>query len=137
MRIYINSVTLQMFLPEDKLQKLHELLLWFKFSRKASKKDLEKLGGLLAHCSKVVCGGITFSCRVYDLLGKVKFPYYKVRLSRGLQEDIAWWEQFACRFNGKATILENSHPYKVYTPMPPTEDSERGTPQIGWLALSA
>ena len=47
--------TLQMFLPKDKLNKLHELLAWFKFRKKKVKsKDLEKLGGLLAHCYKGV-----------------------------------------------------------------------------------
>ena len=50
-----------MCLPVDKLLKLREKLQGFMGIRKATRKELEKLGGLLAHCAKVVQGGRTFS----------------------------------------------------------------------------
>ena len=49
--------------------------------------------------------GATFSRRMYDLMGKVDKPHYKIRLSQGFHEDIQWWIQFAATFNGKAKIL--------------------------------
>ena len=76
--IYINSLTLEMCLPQDKLEKLKSLLTELKKRRQVQKKQLERLAGTLAHCSKIIRGGRTFSRRVYDLLGKVKRPYHKI-----------------------------------------------------------
>ena len=103
--IYIDSVNLQMRLPEDKLVKLRNALLAFKGCRKVVKKDLERLGGLLAPYAKVVRGGHTFYHRVYDLMNSAKYPYYKIRLNAGFREDVLWWLEFSERFNGQAQIL--------------------------------
>lgn len=114
--IIINSVTLELTLPRDKLEKLISKLESFSERRKATKKDLERLGGLLAHCAKVVRGGRTFSRRIYDLMGSVKKSYYKVRLNAGFREDVNWWLQFAKVFNGTSQMLGKFAPtHSVYT----------------------
>ena len=103
--IIIDTVSLEMSLPQDKLDKLVAILRHFKGRRKATRRDLERLGGLLAHCSKVIRGGRTFCRRIYDSMSSVREPYFKVRLGSGFREDIAWWCDFAATFNGKAKIL--------------------------------
>ena len=101
----MDSVNLTLTLPEDKLCKLLLILRNLQGRRKASRLELERLGGLLAHCAKVIRGGRTFSRRIYDLMGSVRERHYKVRLNEGLREDIAWWLGFARKFNGSASIL--------------------------------
>ena len=103
--INIDTERLEMSLPEDKLTKLKGILEEFRGRRKATRRELERLGGLLAHCSKVIKGGRTFCRRIYDAMNSVKEPHYKVKLGPGFREDIAWWADFAARFNGKARIL--------------------------------
>ena len=103
--INIDTVTLEMSLPEDKLQKLIQVLDTTRGRRKLSRRELERLGGYLAHCSKVVKGGRTFCRRIYDAMGSVREPYFKVRIDKGFREDIQWWYSFASQFNGKARIL--------------------------------
>ena len=103
--IYIDAPNLELSLPEDKLYKLRKLLEWFVGRKRVTKKDLERLGGLLAHCSKVVKGGRTFSRRIYDLMGPIRKPYFKTRLNKGVREDLAWWRDFSHTFNGKASII--------------------------------
>ena len=68
---------------------------WFRFKKKASKKELHRLEGLLSHCTKVMRGGRTFSRRVYILMAKVKKPFDKIRLSKGFREDMYWWQKYA------------------------------------------
>ncbi len=108
--IYIDSITLELSLPEDKLMKLREILRGFNNKVKARKRELEKLGGLLAHCSKVIRGGRTFCRRIYDVIAKLKEPYHFARLNKGFREDIAWWVDFAAKFNGKAGMLGRFSP---------------------------
>ena len=103
--ININSVTLEMSLPGDKLQKLVQVLDLTRGRKKLTRRELERLGGYLAHCSKVIKGGRTFCRRIYDAMGTVREPYFKVRIDAGFREDILWWYNFASRFNGKARIL--------------------------------
>ena len=50
--INIDSVKLEMSLPQDKLTKLIVILEHIRGRCKATKRELERLGGLLAHCSK-------------------------------------------------------------------------------------
>ena len=54
--IEINTIDLELRLPADKITKLYSILDSFYFKKKATRRDLERLGGLLAHCSKVVRG---------------------------------------------------------------------------------
>ena len=103
--IEIDSVELELRLPQDKLEKLHNQLESFIRRRKASKSELEGLGGILAHCCKVVKGGRTFSRRVYDLISSVRRNHHKVRLNEEFRLDLKWWLKFAAVFNGKARII--------------------------------
>ena len=98
-------MSLELSLPEDKLEKLRVILLKFQNKTKVKQKDLERLGGLLAHCAKVVQGGRTFCRRIHDLIASLRNPHHYARLNRGFREDIARWATFASTFNGKAGIL--------------------------------
>ena len=72
-------------------------------SNRASKKQLERLGGLLAHFSSVIRGGRTFCRRVYDLFSSCGKGGY-VKLSDGIRLDLSWWRKLCGVFNGSAKI---------------------------------
>ena len=104
--IILDSEKMELRLPEGKLGKLSEVLKKFDCKKSASKKQLEKLAGILSHCSTVVRGGRTFSRRVYDLCkiaARVKNRI--VCLNALFQADIEWWLRFAECFNGRAAML--------------------------------
>lgn len=103
--IDVNSETLELTLPDDKLLKLRQTLNLFLGRKKATRRELERLAGYLAHCAKVTRGGRTFSRRVYDLICTLQKPFYKARLNAGFRSDITWWAKFASKFNGKAGML--------------------------------
>ena len=108
--IKIDSVKMELRLPEDKLEKLRKMLKSFLRHRKATKGELESLAGLLAHCCKVIHGGRTFSRRVYDLVASVRKRDHKVRLNKDFRLDLKWWLEFASSFNGRASIIPAREP---------------------------
>ena len=103
--IDIDSDQMELRLPEDKMVKLKLVLRSFVHKRKATRRELEQLGGILAHCCKVVRGGRTFSRRVYSLIASVKKATHRVRLNQEFKADVLWWIEFSSMFNGKAKII--------------------------------
>lgn len=58
--IIFDSVELQLRLPLEKLQAIHDELRFFKDKSRASQHQLQRLCGLIAHAAKLVRGGRTF-----------------------------------------------------------------------------
>lgn len=80
--IVIDTVALELRLPEGKLEKTLNMLKKVNGCKSVSKKNLEKLTGLLGHCSTVVRGGRTFCRRLYNLHKLALVKHLKViRLS--------------------------------------------------------
>lgn len=120
--IIIDSDRMELRLPDIKLEKLRAVLSSVEGKRFISKKKLEQLTGLLAHCSCVIRGGKTYCRRLYDLL-KVALhrKLNKVRLTDLGMTDISWWSKFAAWFNGISAIPRPDFIHKVYT-----DSSKRG-----------
>ena len=62
--ILIDSVTMKLSPPEEKMVKLHHELHFFEGKSKATEKQLQCLCGILGHCATLVKGGRTFSRQV-------------------------------------------------------------------------
>ena len=107
----IDSIKMEIRLPKDKLEKLINLLKKYVGKSTISKKELESLGGLLAHCSHVVDGGRTHSRRFYDLYEVIlKNDLKRVKLGKAAREDLDWWLKFCATFNGKRKIVYEEYP---------------------------
>lgn len=115
--IVFNSNDMTLSLPEDKMQKLNTEIQFFKQKDRATKHQLQRLCGILAHASKVVYGGRTFSRRVIELLRKLPDRNVRLKLSSEFKKDLAWWENYAKYFNGHATMVKHhySQETKIYT----------------------
>ena len=105
--IILDSVGMEARLPMSKLNKLRECLEIFSVKQKCRKKDLQRLAGLMAHCSTVVKGGRCFSRRIIDLVNSVKRQNHFIRLNVQFHKDVHWWINFSELFNGKAKIVDN------------------------------
>ena len=91
-------------LPEEEITKLLSLIDNLKKSKSASKKDLERLGGIVSHFSSVIRGGRTFCRRIFDLAVKCR-KGGKVTLVEEVLLDLSWWENLCAVFNGSANII--------------------------------
>ena len=104
--IIFYSVTMELSVPEDKLLKLSQEMSFFRDRTRASKRQIQKLCGILSHCSKVIRGGRTFSRRVIDLLKGLPEGNPRIRITSEFRKDLDWWDSFASIFNGKEKVLQ-------------------------------
>ena len=103
--IIIDSVNMTLSLPDDKLVKLRKELDFFVDRTRATKKQIQRLCGILAHGAKVIRGGRTFSRRIIDLLSGLGEGNPRIRLSEEFILDLQWWREFAAEFNGQEYII--------------------------------
>lgn len=106
LEIEFNSVNMSVSLPKDKMQRLLQEIEFFVDKSRASKRQVQRLCGILAHCAKVVKGGRTFSQRVINLLKGWPVGRKRIRLSTEFKYDIFWWKCFAENFNGKNLMVK-------------------------------
>ena len=120
--VELDSIEMELRLPEDKLSKLTVELEFFAGRRRATKKQLQRLCGILGHCSTLVRGGRTFSHRVIGMLSGFTATKRYVNLSKNFQLDLLWWSEFARWFNGSAKIIQPP----LHTSMVTTDASGSG-----------
>ena len=113
--ITIDTIDMQLSLPMAKVTKLKGFLQSLLDKGVASKKDLERVGGLVSHCSYVVRGGRTFSRRIFDLAASYSRQSRSIPLREAIKADFQWWLSFCEVFNGKACIIKDLHPIPLYS----------------------
>ena len=111
--ITIDSVKMELSLPLEKVEKLRSLLLSLIAKKQASKKELERVGGLVSHCSYVIKGGRTFSRRIFDLAALNTRSSTIIPLGTEILADFEWWLAFCYTFNGRACIIKGLHPVPI------------------------
>lgn len=107
--ISLNTKEMSVKIPEEKMCKLREELKFFSGKKRATLKQIQRLCGHLAHCSKIIKGGRTFSHRVIQLSKGWKPGVKRIRLSDQFRYDIAWWECFASIFNGHNLMVKHNY----------------------------
>ena len=106
--ILFDSVNMRLLLPEDKLSKLANELRFFEGKVRATKRQLQRLCGILSYTSKVIKGARTFSRRVIDLLKALPDGNIRIKLSAEFHSDLEWWRRWSPHFNGSAYIIDRN-----------------------------
>lgn len=110
--IEIDTVSGQLRLPCDKLDRLRLLLEEWRQRKHCDRKQLEFLNRLLNHACKVVKSGCFFLRRMIDLLHAVHHPHHSkvpIRLNKGFRSDLAWWSAFVGNWNGVSFLHPPDH----------------------------
>ena len=89
--ISIDSVKFELSLPMDKVEKLRAVISAVLDRNHTSKKELERLGGLVSYCSYVVRGGRTFSRHIFYLAASYSRRSNNIPLSDAIKDDLQWW----------------------------------------------
>ena len=117
--IEIDSKTMSLRLPEDKLSALVAMLQKWSVSKKCTKRDLLSLIGKLSFASKVIPSGRMFVRRLIDLSTTVERLSHRISLNSEARKDISWWLKFLPTWNGRYKILDSSttpcHQLHIYT----------------------
>ena len=115
--IILDTKLMQARLPEDKLSRIKvELSSWL-HRKKATKRQILSLVGLLQHACKVVRPGRTFVARMYSTAAKVKKLTHFSRLNKSFRSDLYWWHIFITNWNG-FSLLRSATPtydHHIYT----------------------
>ena len=103
--IELDSLLLQARLPQDKIDRIHTLLVSWSQKRHCTRKELESLIGNLQHACKVVPSGRTFFRRMINLLSAFRREDHPIRLNREFHLDLSWWLEFFQSWNGYSFLL--------------------------------
>ena len=98
--ITLDTLHMEARLPDDKIQRIRTSVSSWLQKRKATKREILSLVGLLQHATKVVKPGRTFVARMYATAAKVKQLYFYTRLTKVFRSDLQWWHMFIMRWNG-------------------------------------
>ena len=102
----LNSDEMVVRLPQRKLTELRALLRQWQGKKQCRRRELESLVGKLAHASRVVIPGRTFTRRMFELLGGIRQGHHRVRLNESFRSDLLWWLTFMEDWNGMSLIRE-------------------------------
>ena len=113
-RIIFLSITLDMQrmeaqLPSDKLLRIRNQLSAWLTQKKATKREILSLVGLLQHTCKVVRPGRSFVSRMNITAAKLKQLSHYTRLNKDFRSDLHWWKAFISIWNGTSFLQAPFH----------------------------
>jgi hypothetical protein len=104
--IIIDSTLMQLRISNERAADiLDELNLW-SHRRSCTKRQLLSLIGKLTFVSRVVHSGRTFVREMIELSKKVKHLGHRIKLNKGIQDDIKWWLAYLPQWNGKSWMYD-------------------------------
>ena len=80
--VTLDSARIEIKLPEDKFSRIQATLEHWLTKKKATKRGILSLVGLLQHDTKVVTSGRTFTARMYTTAAKLEELHFFTRLNR-------------------------------------------------------
>lgn len=104
--IVMDSDRLELRLPQEKLEKLRELVEKWRRRRACTKRELQSLAGHLNHACKVIRPGRRFLRGVFGLLSQFHKRDHMIRLNVAFRADLEWWHVFASSWNGVSLMRE-------------------------------
>ena len=108
--VEIDTAKMEIRLPDDKLQRIRQELITWMGKKKATKRHILSLVGLLQHATKVIRCGRSFVSRMYAAAAKVKELDYYTWLNREFRSDLLWWHTFMDSWNGLSLLRTKSLP---------------------------
>jgi hypothetical protein len=100
----INTIDMTVGLTDRKLRQLVSTLCAWREKHKATRKELERITGLLAHVSRVLPPGRTYTQKFYNAMRKLNNPRHHIRISSELREDLDFLLRFCAQWSGTALI---------------------------------
>ena len=105
--IVIDTVAMEVRLPEDKLLKARMLLRSFLARHKVTLREIQSLIGLLQFFCYVIRFARAFLRRTIDLTLGVSKPNHHIRLTNPVKLDLHMWLAFLDEFNGKSFFIDD------------------------------
>ena len=107
--ITLDTRKMEIRLPSEKLQRIKIILQEWLGHKKATKRQILSLVGLLQHATKVIRCGRTFVTRLYTTAAKIKEMHFYTRLNAEFRSDLMWWHAFIQAWNGLSILHHAPH----------------------------
>lgn len=105
-------------IPQDKIATCVQLIEKFLVAKKVTLRDIQSLVGLLNFVCQAVVPGRAFLRRLIDATRGVRKPYFNIRMSKGIKDDLSVWLKFLQDHNGRF-FLDNrvtpTHDVELFT----------------------
>ena len=111
--ILVDTVRLELRLPDDKLSRLRALVSGWLGRRSGRRSELESLLGHLSHAAVVVRPGRIFLRQLFSVMSRASKRHHFVHLDTVAKADLAWWNCFLQHWHG-ASFLTPSEPVAVH-----------------------
>ena len=106
--ILLDTVALELRLPDDKLRRLKTLIQQWKLKKSCTKRELLSLRiGQLQHACRVVRPGRTFLRHMINLSTWAKELHHHLRLNASFRSDLQWWSIFLADWNGVSMMTRD------------------------------
>ena len=102
--ITLDTEQMEIRLPDEKLKRIKDDLQEWLERKKATKRQILSLVGLLQHATKVVKCGRTFVARLYAAAAKIREMHFYTRLNSEFRSDLMWWYTFVQTWNGLSIL---------------------------------
>ena len=102
----LNSIEMLAYIPQDKITDYTQLVTSTLNKSKITLQELKSLLGKLQFSTCIITTGRAFLRRMYDLTKGIAKPFYFIRITKEVKEDLKIWEMFLKNFNGKTIICE-------------------------------
>ena len=110
--IVLNTVSLEIRLPVEKICHLKGLWATWKNKRSCTKRELLSLIGKLSHACKVVVAGRLFLRRMIDAAKKIRRLNHWVHLNAEFHSNLEWWSVFLDYWNGRSLMEVHTSVFK-------------------------
>ena len=113
--VELDSLTMSLRLPNDKLLSLKQELQSFTSRKRATRRQLQSIAGRLSWAAGVVRGGRVFLRRIFNQISMLRHNSHRTLLTGEVCKDFLWWSKFLETFNGRSTVLEHTPIETVFT----------------------
>jgi hypothetical protein len=114
--VNIDSVKGCLELPPEKLAEFHTLVKETRLKKRISLKQLQVLAGKVNWTAMVVHGGRIYLRKILDVMKPLRASHHRVR-----HDDLRWWDNFLCTFNGRTLFAPTLQWVNVYVDVSLTE----------------
>lgn len=102
----LDTIEFQIRIPEEKIKNLLDLIQNTLSRKKLTLKELQSITGSLQFCAKAMPSARAFIRRMYGSMSTVKKAHHRIRLTRGIKDDLRMWQAFLSSFNGVSYMLD-------------------------------
>ncbi|CAG2225805.1 unnamed protein product [Mytilus edulis] len=117
--IILDTIRMEARLPENKLCRIKEYLLFFLNRKTCTKREMLSLLGHLNFAMRVIIPGRSFISYLLNIAHSVKELHHHVTLNSSCRNDLSLWHKFLDQWNGISFFIDdnivNASDFDLYT----------------------